>query len=87
MVDDVELPWGTLAADVEIKHGQIRLRNVLHGEPLTSHFIVTPSPRHLVDLSPGRRSMGPCDCITVGSHHAQVAHEHWVVALATRAMP
>ena len=31
--------------------------------------------------------MGPCVCITVCSHHAQVVHEHLVVALATRAMP
>ena len=34
MVDDVELPWGQLAVDLEIKHGQIRLLNVLRGEAL-----------------------------------------------------
>ena len=60
MVDDVELPWGHLAAHVEIKHAQIRLRNVLQGEALILHFIVNHSPRHFVDLSPGRRCMGPC---------------------------
>ena len=34
MVDDMELPLGQLAVDVEMKHGHIRLLNVLHGEAL-----------------------------------------------------
>ena len=35
MVDDVELPWGHLEAPVEVKHGKIRLLNVLHSEAFT----------------------------------------------------
>ena len=53
MVDDMELPLGQLAVDVEIKHGQIRLLNVLRGEALKYHFIVNPSHKSWVDLSPG----------------------------------
>ena len=44
----MELPWGQLAVDVEMKHGQIRHLNVLHREALTEQF--KENPPHGIEL-------------------------------------
>ena len=48
IVDEVELPWGQLAVDVEMKHGQIRQLNVLHRQALTEQF--KKNPPHVIEL-------------------------------------
>ena len=48
MLDEVELPWGQLAIDTEMKHGQIRQLNVIHREALTEQF--KANPPHAIEL-------------------------------------